>query len=120
LGAYEVRAIKYLYEQGIECAIVSGASSGAMNAATLAGAKGYPPDVLEKLWAELLMVDPPIPFLPRLIKRSWSMFGVPHMYTPRWDYWKILNWTYVAKTTLMIDVFSSSAPRRATPVSSAS
>ena len=27
------------------------------------------------------------------------MFGVPHMYTPRWDYWKILNWTYVAKKT---------------------
>ena len=50
LGAYEVGAIKYLYEQGMECAIVSGASSGAMNAATLAGAKGYPPDVLEKLW----------------------------------------------------------------------
>jgi len=98
LGAYEVGAIKYLYKQGMECAIVSGASSGAMNAATLAGAKGYPPDVLEKLWGEL-MVDPPIPFLPRLIKRSWSMFGVPHMYTPRMDYWKILNWTYVAKTT---------------------
>ena len=98
LGAYEVGAIKYLYEQGMECAIVSGASSGAMNAATLAGAKGYAPDVLEKLWGEM-MVEPPIPFLPRLIKRSWSMFGVPHMYTPRWDYWKILNWTYVAKTT---------------------
>ena len=98
LGAYEVGAIKYLYEQGMECAIVSGASSGAMNAATLAGAKGYAPDVLEKLWGEL-MVEPPIPFLPRLIKRSWSMFGVPHMYTPRMDYWKILNWTYVAKTT---------------------
>jgi hypothetical protein len=98
LGAYEVGAIKYLYESGMECAIVSGASSGAMNAATLAGAKGYPPDVLEELWGEL-MVDPPIPFLPRLIRRSWSMFGVPHMHTPRWDYWKILNWTYVAKTT---------------------
>ena len=40
LGAYEAGAIEYLYESGMECAIVSGASSGAMNAATLAGAKG--------------------------------------------------------------------------------
>ena len=39
LGAYEVGAIKYLYESGMECAIVSGASSGAMNAATLAGGR---------------------------------------------------------------------------------
>jgi len=30
LGAYEVGAIEYLYESGMECAIVSGASSGAM------------------------------------------------------------------------------------------
>ena len=43
LGAYEVGAVEYLYETGMECAIVSGASSGAMNAATLAGARGYPP-----------------------------------------------------------------------------
>ena len=41
LGAYEVGAVEYLYDSGMECAIVSGASSGAMNAATLAGARGY-------------------------------------------------------------------------------
>jgi len=34
LGAYEVGAIEFLCESGMECAIVSGASSGAMNAAT--------------------------------------------------------------------------------------
>ena len=50
LGAYEAGAIEYLYESGMECAIVRG-SSGAMNAATLAGAKGYPPQVLRELWA---------------------------------------------------------------------
>jgi len=49
LGAYEAGAIEYLYESGMECAIVSGASSGAMNAAALAGAKGYPPQVLREL-----------------------------------------------------------------------
>jgi predicted acylesterase/phospholipase RssA len=33
LGAYEVGAVEYLYERGMECAIVTGASAGAMNAA---------------------------------------------------------------------------------------
>ncbi len=98
LGAYEVGAIKYLYESGMECAIVSGASSGAMNAATLAGAKGYPPQVLQELWG-MLAVNPPIPFLPSLIRQSWSMFGVPHMYTPRLDFWNMPSWTYCSDNT---------------------
>jgi NTE family protein len=98
LGAYEVGAIECLYENGMECAIVAGASSGAMNAVTLAGAKGYPPDVLKELWGKLT-VDPPIPFLPPVIRRSWSMFGVPHMYTPRLDFWNILKWTYLTDTS---------------------
>ena len=95
LGAYEAGAIEYLYESGMECAIVSRASSGAMNAATLAGAKGYPPQVLRELWG-MLAVNPPIPFLPPVIRQSWSMFGVPHMYTPRLDFWNMPSWTYVS------------------------
>ena len=98
LGAYEVGAIEYLYDSGMECAIVSGASSGAMNAATLAGAKGYPPQVLRELWG-MLAVRAPIPFLPPVIRQSWSMFGVPHMYTPRLDYWNMPSWTYAADNT---------------------
>jgi NTE family protein len=98
LGAYEAGAIEYLYESGMECAIVSGASSGAMNAATLAGAKGYPPQVLRELWG-MLAVDPPIPFLPPVIRQSWSMLGVPHMYTPRLDFWNMPSWTYVSDNT---------------------
>ncbi len=46
LGAYEAGAIECLYERGMECAIVAGASSGALNAVTLAAAKTYPPDAL--------------------------------------------------------------------------
>jgi NTE family protein len=98
LCAYEVGAIEYLYESGMECAIVSGASAGAMNAATLAGARGYPPQVLRELWG-MLTVEPPVPFLPAVIERSWSMFGVPHMYTPRLDYWNMPSWTYMSNTT---------------------
>ncbi len=98
LGAYEVGAIEYLYESGMKCAVVAGASSGAMNAVTLAGAKEYPPKVLRRLWEELT-VDPPMPFVPPLVRRSWSMFGVPHMYRPRWDYWNLPTWTAFCDTT---------------------
>ncbi len=97
LGAYEAGAIEYLYESGMECAIVAGASSGAMNAVTLAGARGYPPQVLRQLW-EMLTVNPPVPFLPPMIRRTWSMFGVPHMYTPRRDYWNMPGWTHFTDT----------------------
>jgi NTE family protein len=98
LGAYEVGAIEYLYESGMECAIAAGASSGAMNVTTLAGAKGYPPKVLRELWG-MFMVEPPIPFVPTMLEQQWSMFGVPHMYTPRRDYWNALSWTYYSDTS---------------------
>ena len=98
LGAYEVGAIEYLYESGMECAIAAGASSGAVNAATLAGARGYPPQALRELWGRFA-VDAPIPFVPSIIDQYWSMFGVPHMYAPRRDYWDALNWTYFSDTS---------------------
>lgn len=97
LGAYEAGAIEYLYEAGMECAIVSGASSGAMNAAVLAGAKGDPPAVLRALW-ESMVVEPPIPFVPPLVKPAWAALGIPHMYVPRWDYWNAFGWTYFCDT----------------------
>lgn len=98
LGAYEVGAIEYLYEIGMECTIVSGASSGAMNAVTIAGAKGYPPGVLRSLW-EKLAVEPPIPFLPSMLKGSWALLGSPRMYAPRRDFWNAPSWTYFCDTT---------------------
>ena len=88
LGAYEVGAIWYLYDIGMECTIVSGASSGAVNAVTLAGAPAhsYPPDVLRRLWEEAFTAEPPIPFVLPQVRHYWSMFGVPGMYRPRRDY----------------------------------
>jgi NTE family protein len=47
----------------------------------------------------MLAVDPPIPFLPPVIRQSWSMFGVPHMYAPRLDFWNMPSWTYVSDNT---------------------
>jgi len=110
LGAYEVGAVEYLYERGMECAIVTGASAGALNAAALAGATQYPPRVLRKLW-EKLAVDSPIPFLPEIpvplpqwLTRLWFSYipslWVPGMYRPRLDVWNLPDWTYVAKPTM--------------------
>ena len=119
LGAYEVGAVEYLYERGMECAIVTGASAGALNAAALAGATQYPPRVLRKLW-EKIAVDSPIPFLPEIpvplpqwltrlwfsyIRRSWCractgrgwMSGIcligPTSRSPRWARRWTLSWT---------------------------
>ena len=109
LCAYEVGAVEYLYERGMECAIVSGASAGAMNAAALAGATRYPPRVLRELW-EKLALDTPVPFLPEWMmplpqwaKQFWShvpSLWVPNMYRPRLDVWNLPTWTSVAKPTL--------------------
>jgi NTE family protein len=111
LGAYEVGAVEYLYERGMECAIVTGASAGAMNAAALAGATQYPPRVLRELW-EKLAVDSPIPFLPKIpvpflpqwLTRPWFSYMpsllVPGMYRPRLDVWNLPDWTYIAKPTM--------------------
>lgn len=101
LGAYEVGAIRYLYDIGMECTIVSGASSGAVNAVTLAGAPAhsYPPDVLRRLWEEAFTAEPPIPFVLPQVRQYWSLFGVPGMYRPRWDYWNLPAWTAFCDTT---------------------
>lgn len=111
LGAYEVGAVEYLYERGMECAIVTGASAGAMNAAALAGATQYPPRVLRKLWEKLAVDSPipflpeiPVPFLPQWLTRLWFSYipslVVPGMYRPRLDVWNLPDWTYVAKPTM--------------------
>jgi len=64
LGAYEAGAVKCLYDNGMECTIIAGASSGAANAVTLAAAKTYPPDELEAMWRGFktpeILVPPPI------------------------------------------------------------
>jgi len=111
LGAYEAGAVEYLYGRGMECAIVTGASAGAVNAAALAGATQYPPRVLRELWDKLAVDSPvpflpqiPVPFLPPWLTRLWFSYipslVVPGMYRPRLDVWNLPDWTYIAKPTI--------------------
>jgi len=95
-GCLRSCAIEYLYESGMECAIVSGASSGAMNAVTLAG-RGLSAHVLRTLW-EKLVVEPPVPFIPSLVKPP-GRFWKPSYVHAALDYWNALSWTYFCKTT---------------------
>ena len=105
LGAYEAGAVACLYDAGMECTIVAGASSGAMNAVTLAGAQGPPAGALRDLWASL-QVRPPVPFLPPILTRNWSAFGVPGMYRPRGDWWDLPTWTSFADTSPFRDMLA--------------
>jgi len=82
LGAYEVGAIKALYQHypnfESNLRVVAGASSGALNAAVLVGARGDPVHTLEQLWLERLAVNLPLVpecFQPLLI----SFTGIPGM-----------------------------------------
>jgi len=91
LGAYEAGAIKCLYGRGMECTIVAGASSGALNAVKLAAAKN-PPDDVEKMWREFASDAELPPLVPIKLE-------VPHMYSARMDYWALPAWTYGAYNT---------------------
>ena len=98
LGAYEAGAVRCLYDRGMDCTIVAGASSGAVNAVTLAAAKTYPPDELDAMWRSFItpgiLVPPPIGPAEHI-----GAVGVPHMYRPRLDYWSLPTWTYAADNT---------------------
>ena len=98
LGAYEAGAVKCLYDNGKECTIVAGASSGAMNAVMLAAAKAHPPDELEAMWRGFetpdILVPPPVGPAEHV-----AALEVPHMYRPRLDYWRLWTWTYAANNT---------------------
>ena len=100
LGAYELGALKALYEMrpGFEPSIVTGISIGAITTAVLAGAKGDPIQALDRLWREKLTVLPLPPFFPATyrqfvsafvpdeLEKNLAIWGNPGMYRPRLDY----------------------------------
>jgi len=82
LGAYEVGVVKALYKHypnfQSNLRVVSGASSGAVNATVLVGAKGAPVLTLEKLWLEHFAVK--IPLVPEFLQPLLlPLTGVPGM-----------------------------------------
>jgi NTE family protein len=98
LGAYEAGAVRCLYDSGMECTIVAGASSGALNSVTLAAAKAYPPDELEAMWRGFITPGILVPPSVGPVEHVGAL-EVPHMYRPRLDYWRLPTWTYGANNT---------------------
>jgi NTE family protein len=82
LGAYEVGVVKALYQHyphfQSNLRVVAGASSGAVNATVLVGAKGNPVQALEELWLKRFAVN--IPLVPEfLYPLLLPLTGVPGM-----------------------------------------
>jgi NTE family protein len=89
LGAYEVGVVKALYQHyphfQSNLRVVAGASSGAVNATVLVGAKGNPVQALEELWRERFAVN--IPLMPELLYPLFlPLTGVPGMGHLRMDF----------------------------------
>lgn len=81
LGAYEAGAIKCLYERGMECTIVAGASSGAFNCGGTRRGEDLPAGRARSYVDRVR--DPKFP-LPDPIEHYWALYGVPHMYSRGW------------------------------------
>jgi len=92
LGAYELGALKRLYEEpDFKPDIVSGVSIGAINAAVLVGARGDPIETLGELWERFCVFSSP--FIPDFAERFLSLFGNLSFFTMRLDLYNALRWT---------------------------
>lgn len=92
LGAYELGAVKRLYmEPEFPPTIMSGSSIGALNAAILVGAKGDPIETLEELWRRFTIHAPD--FIPDVTQQLMSLYGNPHFFRMRYDYFRYARWT---------------------------
>lgn len=80
-GAFELGAMKAIYDKGIEPDVVTGVSIGAINAAVIAGCKNNNPvEALNELWCRLTVVS--MPWMPNWLNHLLTMPCNPGMYSP--------------------------------------
>ncbi|MDH4395332.1 MAG: patatin-like phospholipase family protein [Limnobacter sp.] len=98
LGAFEMGAVKALYEQPwFRPDVVTGVSIGAISAAVLTGAKAGPVAGLGLLWERLAI--PEIPFLPGPLQLLFAMPRNPGMYRINPEYmWSPTGATSICTT----------------------
>jgi NTE family protein len=100
LGAYEYGAVTRLVELGWQPVAVTGVSIGATTAAAIAGA--YNGDIcasLKRLWDAITLK--PMPFWPADRQATFSMFGNPHFWRSRTDYFNFHQWTSLCDVSPM-------------------
>ena len=92
LGAYEYGAVARLLELGWRPVAVTGVSIGAITTAAIAGARnGDIRASLDRLWDAITLA--PVPFVPADKQSTFSIFGNPHFWRSRMDYFDAPQWT---------------------------
>src|SRR5579863_2391365 len=92
LGAYEYGAVARLLELGWRPVAVTGVSIGAITTAAIAGARsGDIRASLDRLWDAITLA--PVPFVPPDKQSTFSIFGNPHFWRSRTDYFNAPQWT---------------------------
>jgi predicted acylesterase/phospholipase RssA len=101
LGAFEYGVVTALVEEGWYPRAVTGVSIGAINAASVAGAKdGDIAASLKNIWQAITL--PTVPFLPADRQADLSLLGNPNFWVSRTDYWNLPNWTSFCTTAPML------------------
>jgi len=96
LGAYELGAARRVYAGADKAKpftpdVIAGVSIGAISAALLARPKhGDPLAALEAFWREVALIGWPFP---PIVTKFAAVFGNPHFFMPRTDYFDFANWT---------------------------
>lgn len=102
LGAYEWGAVSRLVEAGMRPVAVAGVSIGAINTSAIAGARdGDIVASLDALWQAITLPD--VPFMPDRAQAELSLFGNPHFFRPRMDYWTLPLWQSFYSVAPMYD-----------------
>ncbi|WP_181259307.1 patatin-like phospholipase family protein [Pseudoduganella armeniaca] len=100
LGAFEYGVVTGLVEEGWHPRVVTGVSIGAINAASIAGAKGGDiPASLHRMWDAITL--PAMPLLPAVVQANMSLLGNPKFWQSRTDYWNMLSWNSLCSTAPM-------------------
>jgi NTE family protein len=106
LGAYEYGAVTRLVELGWEPAVVTGVSIGAITTAAIAGAQdGDIRASLKRLWDAITLI--PVPFWPPDKQATFSVFGNPHFWRSRGDYYNLPHWTSLCDVAPMRETLAT-------------
>ena len=106
LGAYELGAARRLYkDETFAPDVIAGVSIGAITAVLLARpAAGLKPlEALEAFWQKITVTAP---FLPPPLQSYASVFGNPHFFVPRLDYYALPIWTNIYDTEPLRETLS--------------
>lgn len=106
LGAFEYGVVAALIEDGWAPKAVTGVSIGAINAASIAGARGG--DIVESLhrmWDAITL--PTLPWLPVTKQGNLSLLGNPNFWLSRTDYWRLPFWNSYCTTAPMLNTLAN-------------